>query len=396
MRKVYLDHSATTPVDPKVAQVMVEYMVEHFGNPSSIHSFGRAARKAVEDARAKVAALINAQPNEVIFTSGGTEADNLALRGVLTANKKKGSHIITSKIEHHAVLTTCHQLEKEGYTVTCLDVDASGLVSPEDVRRAITPETVICSIMMANNEVGTLQPVGEIAAVCREQGVIFHTDAVQAVGSVPVDVEDLGVDLLALSAHKIYGPKGIGALYVRRRTRINPILVGGSHERRLRAGTENVPGIVGLGAAAELAREQMPVQAEKIQRLRDRLAEGLLKIPHSRLNGHPTRRLPGNLNISIEYIEGESILLNLDMKGIAASSGSACTSGSLEPSHVLLAMGVPHEIAHGSLRFTLGRGNNEEDVDYVAKVLPEIVERLRSMSPLYQAASTREGDLTRV
>lgn len=396
MPKVYLDHSATTPVDPKVAQAMVEYMVEKFGNPSSIHSFGRAARKAVEDARAKVAALINAQPNEIIFTSGGTEADNLALRGVLTANKKKGNHIITSRVEHHAVLTTCHQLEKEGYAAAYLDVDSDGLVNPEDVRRAITPETVICSVMMANNEVGTIQPIKEISAICRERGVIFHTDAVQAAGSVPVDVEDLGVDLLSLTAHKIYGPKGIGALYVRRRTRINPTQFGGSHERRLRAGTENVPGIVGLGLAAELARQELNEHAQKVRRLRDRLGEGLLKIPYVRLNGHRVNRLPGNINISVEFIEGESLLLNLDMKGIAASSGSACTSGSLEPSHVLLAMGVPHEIAHGSLRFSLGRSNTEEDVDYVLGVLPEIIERLRLMSPLYQAASTREGDLTSV
>lgn len=396
MRKVYLDHSATTPVDPRVAQIMVEHMVDVFGNPSSIHSFGRAARKAVEDARAKVAALINAQPNEIIFTSGGTEADNLAVRGIVSANRKKGNHIITSKIEHHAILETCHLLEKEGCSVTCVDVDSDGLVDPEAVRRAITPQTVLCSVMLANNEVGTIQPIREIAAVCREKGVICHTDAVQAVGSIPVDVEDLGVDLLSLSGHKFYGPKGIGVLYIKRRTRINPVAVGGSQERKLRAGTENVPGIVGIGAAAELALDELGERVAKIRLLRDRLAEGILKIPNTRLNGHPEQRLPGNLNVSFEFVEGESILLNMDMKGIAASSGSACTSGSLEPSHVLVALGLAHEIAHGSIRFTLGKANSEEEIDYVLQTVPEIIERMRSMSPLYQAASAKEGNLSSV
>ena len=383
MRKVYLDHSATTPVRPEVAELVLRYMTDTFGNPSSVHGFGREARKGVEEARERVASLINADPREIVFTSGGTEADNLAIKGVALANRKKGRHIITSAIEHHAVLHTCEFLEKEGYEVTVLGVDSEGLVSPEDLRAAIRDDTVLVSIMMANNEVGAIQPIKELAAIARERGVYFHTDAVQAVGQVKVDVEELGVDLLSLSGHKIYGPKGVGALYVRRGTKIKPIAHGGGHERRMRAGTENVPGIVGLGLAAKLAQEELEDRRRHLLKLRDKLIEGILdRVEDVRLNGPREERLPNNVNISFAYVEGESILLNLDLQGIAASSGSACTSGSLEPSHVLLAMGIPHELAHGSVRMSLGTGNSEEDIDYVLEVLPSIIERLRSMSPL--------------
>ncbi len=396
MRKVYLDHAATTPVAPEVAEIMVRYMIEHFGNPSSIHAWGREVRKAVEQAREQVAALIGAQPNEIVFTSGGTEADNLALRGVMAAHRKQGNHLITSKVEHHAVLHTAEELEKEGYRVTYLGVDKDGAVDPEQARAAITPETVLVSLMLANNEIGTLQPVAEVARICHERGVLVHTDAVQAMGQVPVDVNALGVDLLTLSAHKIYGPKGIGVLYVRRRTKIQSMVHGGSQERRVRPGTENVPGIIGLGKAAELARRHLAERSAHLLKLRERLIEGLLRIPYVRLNGHRTDRLPGNVNVSVEFVEGEAMLLNLDLRGVAASSGSACTSGSLEPSHVIMALGVPAEMAHGSLRLTLGQGNTEEDIDYVTTSLTEIVERLRAMSPLWNDAGSREEKATRV
>lgn len=384
--KVYLDHSATTPVDPEVARAMYECMLHNWGNPSSIHSFGREAKKAMEEAREKVAAAIGADdPTEIIFTSGGTEADNLAIKGVAEANAKRGNHIITSSIEHHAVLDACKYLEKHGFEVTYLPVDEYGMVSVEDVRRAITDRTILISIMHANNEVGTIQPVEEIGRLAREKGIYFHVDAVQTVGKIPVNVKDLNCDLLSISAHKIYGPKGIGCLYVRKGTRILPIQHGGAQERRRRAGTENMPGIVGFGVAIEKAVREMPERAEKERKLRDKIINTVMNtIPHTKLNGHPEKRLPNNANFSFQYIEGESILLMLDMKGIAASSGSACTSGSLEPSHVLLAMGIPHEIAHGSVRFTLGKDNTEEQIDYLLEVLPEIVERLRAMSPLYQ------------
>ncbi|MDN5293072.1 MAG: cysteine desulfurase [Eubacteriales bacterium] len=384
--KVYLDHSATTPVDPEVARAMYECMLHNWGNPSSIHSFGREAKKAMEEAREKVAAAIGADdPAEIIFTSGGTEADNLAIKGVAEANAKRGNHIITSSVEHHAVLDACKYLEKHGFEVTYLPVDEYGMVSVEDVRRAITDRTILISIMHANNEVGTIQPVEEIGRLAREKGIYFHVDAVQTVGKIPVNVKDLNCDLLSISAHKIYGPKGIGCLYVRKGTRILPIQHGGAQERRRRAGTENMPGIVGFGVAIEKAVREMPERAEKERKLRDKIINTVMNtIPHTKLNGHPEKRLPNNANFSFQYIEGESILLMLDMKGIAASSGSACTSGSLEPSHVLLAMGIPHEIAHGSVRFTLGKDNTEEQIDYLLEVLPEIVERLRAMSPLYQ------------
>lgn len=385
MNRIYFDHSATTPVDKEVASLMLEYMTDKFGNASSVHAFGREARKAVDESREKVAALIGAAANEIYFTSGGTESDNLALKGVAYANRKKGNHIITSVIEHHAILHTCEHLEKEGFVVTYLPVDETGMISLSDLAAAITDQTILISIMFANNEVGTIQPVKEIGRLAREKGVYFHTDAVQAVGNTPIDVKDMNIDLLTMSAHKFHGPKGVGALYVRRGVRIQSIQHGGGHERNMRAGTENVPGIVGLGKAAEIAKNEMEKKISYLSRLRDKLIEGVMgKISHTKLNGHRTDRMPGNANFSFLFVEGESLLLNLDMKGIAASSGSACTSGSLDPSHVLLAMGLSHEVAHGSLRLTLGKGNTEADIDYCLDVLPQIVERLRQMSPLWQ------------
>lgn len=384
MKKVYLDHSATTRTDDDVAKLMVEYMTEHYGNPSSIHSFGRITRKAVEEAREKIARAIGALPEEIIFTSGGTEADNLALRGVAYANKKRGNHIITSTIEHHAVLDTCKNLAREGFEITYLPVDEYGRVNPEDVRDAITDKTILISVMHANNEIGTIQPIREIGAIAREKGVYLHSDTVQTVGKIPVNVDELNIDLLSMSAHKFYGPKGVGCLYMRKGTRVLPISFGGAQERKRRPGTHNVPGIVGFGLAIEKAVASIPEQTAYQSRLRDKLIKGIMdKVDYVRLNGHPAERLPNNANLSFQFIEGESLLLSLDMNGIAASSGSACTSGSLDPSHVLLAIGLSHEIAHGSLRMTLGKDNTEEEIDYVLEVLPEIVERLRAMSPLY-------------
>lgn len=386
MKRIYFDHSATTPVDTEVAKLTVEYMTDKFGNASSVHSFGREARKAIEEAREKVAALLNANANEIFFTSGGTEGDNLALKGIAFANRKKGNHIITSAIEHHAILHTCEYLEKQGFTITYLPVDEYGMVSVEELKNAITDKTILISIMFANNEVGTIQPVKEIGQLAREKGIYFHTDAVQATGNYPIDVKDLSIDLLTFAGHKFYGPKGIGGLYVRKGVRIEAIQHGGAHERNMRAGTENVPGIVGLGKAAEIAKNEMDKKIVHITGLRDKLIKNVMEtIPHTKLNGHPTKRLPGSANFSFLFLEGESLLLNLDLKGIAASSGSACTSGSLDPSHVLLAMGLTHEVAHGSLRLTLGRGNTEEEIEYCLEVLPEIVERLRQMSPLYNS-----------
>ncbi|MHB8945532.1 MAG: cysteine desulfurase NifS [Bacillota bacterium] len=384
-RRVYLDHAATTPVHPEVVKIMDHYMLEAFGNPSSIHSFGREARKGVEEAREQVAALMGATPNEVFFTSGGTEADNLAIQGVAYGRRDVGNHIITSTIEHHAVLHTCEHLEKEGYKVTYLPVDKYGMVSPDDVRKALTPQTILVTVMAANNEVGTIQPSAEIGRVVKEHGqAYYHIDGVQTYGNWPVNVDDLHADLFSASSHKIYGPKGAGALYIRKGIKLVPLIFGGSHERKRRPGTEGVPGIVGFGQAAEIARETLDQRIAHNTALRDRLISGLLaELDYSRLNGHPTQRLPNNANVSVEFVEGESMLLNLDMKGIAASSGSACTSGSLEPSHVLLAMGLPHEIAHGSLRLTVGTDNNMDDIEYVIATLPDIVRRLRAMSPLY-------------
>ncbi len=390
MRTVYLDHSATTPVRPEVAEVMAKYLTQYFGNPSSIHSFGRVGKKALEEAREQVARLIGARPEEIVFTSGGTEADNLAIIGTALANRKKGNHVIISSIEHHAVLDSGKYLEKLGFEVSYLPVDRDGLVRMEDVESALKPDTILISVMHVNNEVGTIQPIEEIGKLAKDRGVIFHSDAVQSVGKIPVDVNAFKVDLLSASAHKIYGPKGVGCLYIRKGTKIEPRLFGGGQERKRRPGTENLPGIVGFGKAAELALLELD-QEQNLAYLRDRLIKGIMeRIPHVQLNGHPTKRVPGNVNVSIRYVEGESLLLNLDMKGIAASSGSACTSGSLDPSHVLLAMGLSHEIAHGSLRMTLGRDNTEEDIDYVLEVLPPIVERLRAMSPLFDPLEKRD------
>lgn len=387
MKRIYMDHAATTPVDPLVLEAMIPYFSTNFGNPSSIYWYGRENRKVLDDARAIVAAEIGAEnPSEIIFTGGGSESDNLAIKGVAESYRDKGNHIITSAIEHHAVLNTCEYLEKHGYKVTYLPVDGDGLVSPEAVANSLTDSTILVSIMMANNEVGTIEPIAEIGKLLRERKVLFHTDAVQAVGSIPVNVQDLSVDLLSMAAHKFYGPKGVGALYVRKGVKLQPVIHGGAQERNRRAGTENVPGIVGLAKALQLANSKLSETMPRITELRDYLIDNVLnRFDHVRLNGHRTKRLPGNANFSFEFIEGESLLLNLDFKGIAASSGSACTSGSLEPSHVLLGMGICHEVAHGSLRLTLGKENTKEEVDYLLEVLPEIVGKLRAMSPLYEA-----------
>jgi cysteine desulfurase len=383
MRRIYLDHAATTPTRPEVVQAMLPYFTNAFGNASSIYSYGREARGAVEEARTKVVELIGARSEEIIFTNGGTEADNYALKGVAYANEKKGNHIITTSIEHHAVMEVCKFLGRRGFKITYLPVDEYGLVDPDDVKRAITDKTILISVMHANNQVGTIEPVEEIGEIAREAGVCFHTDAVQTLGHIPVNVDKLKVDLLAISAHKLYGPKGVGVLYVRKGTKLVPLMHGGEQEKRRRAGTENVPAIVGLGKAVELAGQEMGKEVEQLAYLRDKLIKGLMeKIDHIRLNGHPTRRLPNNVNVSVDFVEGESLLLSLDLEGICASTGSACSSASLEPSHVLLALGLPAEQAHGSLRFTLGRENTETDVERVLEVLPGIVARLRAMSPL--------------
>ncbi len=389
MRSVYLDHAATTPVHPEVLGAMLPYFSGDFGNASSVHHFGRKVRIAVDQARATVAEAIGAKPQEIYFTSGGTEADNIAILGTVRQLADKGKHIITSGIEHHAVLETCQALEKQGYDVTYLPVDASGVVRVQDVEAAIRPDTILITIMHANNEIGTIQPIAEIGALAKANGIVMHTDAVQSLGSLPVNVDDLQVDLLSFSAHKIYGPKGIGALYVRRGTRLKPIWYGGGQERKLRTGTENVPGIIGLAKAVELAVQERDARNAHLKKLQSKLIAGLTSLPDITLNGHPEQRLPGNVNISVKYVEGESLILSLDMKGIAVSSGSACTSGSLEPSHVLLCMGLDHLQAHGSLRLTLGRDNTEEDIDYLLSVFPEIVERLRSISPLYNGGRNK-------
>ena len=382
---IYLDNAATTATKPEVLEAMLPYFTQVYGNPSSIHRAGRDARRAVEHAREQVAAALNADKGEIYFTAGGSESDNWAIKGTAFAHREKGNHIITTQIEHHAVLHTCQWLERQGFEVTYLPVDADGLVDPADVERAITDRTILVSVMMANNEIGTIEPIAEIARIAHAHGVLMHTDAVQAVGAVEVDVRALGVDMLSLSAHKFYGPKGVGALYVRRGVKLDTYMHGGAQERGRRAGTEYLPGIVGLGKAIELATADIAGHAARLTAMRDRLIDGILKeIPYARLNGHCTRRLPGNVNVSIEYIEGEALLLRLDLAGIEGSSGSACTSGSLDPSHVLLAIGLPHEIAHGSLRLTLGDYNTEADVDATLAALPEIVRTLRDMSPMYQ------------
>ena len=378
-----MDHAATTPTDIEVVKAMEPYFTQKYGNPNSIHSFGQEAREVVEEARKKIAHLIGTNPSEIIFTGGGTESDNFAIKGIAWANQKKGNHIITSKIEHHAVLHSCQFLEKHGFRVTYLPVDKYGLIDPDDVKKAITDQTILVTIMHANNEIGTIEPIKEIGKVVKEAGIYFHTDSVQTVGHIHIDVNDIGVDMLSMSGHKLYGPNGVGVLYLRKGTRIDSLIDGGSQEKNRRAGTENVAGIVGMGKAAELAEKRL-VQGEedKIIKLRGRLIKDIAeKIDHVHLNGHPTERLPGNVNFCFEFIEGESMLLNLDMEGVAASSGSACTSGSLEPSHVLLAIGLPPEIAHGSLRLTLGKDNTEEEVEYVIGILPKIIEKLRALSP---------------
>lgn len=382
--KYYFDNAATTPVREEVLQEILPYFREYYGNASSIYSIAKESKKALEAARAKVAAAIGATPDEIYFTAGGSESDNMALRGVVNASKKEKKHIITTKIEHHAILHTAEFLETKGVDVTYLNVDEFGKISLEELENAIRPETVLISVMFANNEIGTIQPIAEIGEIAKKHGVLFHTDAVQAVGHVPIDVEKLQVDLLSMSGHKLGAPKGIGAIYIRKGTRISPLIFGGAQEKKLRAGTENIAGIVGLGKAAELAVAEMEETTKKLTALRDKLIHGILEsIPDSRLNGHPTDRLPGNCNISFSYIEGESLLLLLDALGIAASSGSACTSGSLDPSHVLMAIGLPHEISHGSLRLTIDRENTEEQVDFILEKLPGLVQRLRDMSPVY-------------
>ncbi len=382
-RLIYLDHAATTPVDEQVVAAMLPYFSEQFGNPSSIHRLGRAALEALDDAREVVAAVLGASRKEIIFTGGGSEADNLAIKGVALAQRQagKGAHLITSAIEHHAVLHAVEYLEECGFEATVLPVDADGLVRPDDLRAALRPDTVLVSIMYANNEIGTIEPLAELGAICRERGVPFHTDAVQAAGALPLNVDALNVDLLSLAAHKFYGPKGVGALYLRHGTPLLPQIHGGGQERRRRAGTENVAGIVGLATALRLAEERRASYVAHCAPLRDRLVAGILdRIPNTHLNGHPTQRLPNNANIAFDDVEGESVLLLLDQHGVAASSGSACTSGSLEASHVLTALGLPYERAIGSVRFTVGRSTTAEEIDYVLDILPPLIERLRAVA----------------
>ena len=384
MKRIYMDNGATTRVTEPVFEAMQPYFCEIYGNPSSAHNFGYVSRHAIDAAREQVAKAINADVNEIYFTGCGTESDNWAVRGAAYENVKKGRHIITTAIEHHAILHTCAQLEKEGFEVTYLPVDEYGFVTPEQLDAAIRPDTTLVSIMTANNEIGTIEPIAELAAVCKKHGVLFHTDAVQAIGSVKIDVKAMGIDMLSMSGHKFHAPKGIGVLYIRKGVRLQQFMNGGAQERNRRAGTENLASIVGIGKAIEIATADIDAHNKKLSAIRDHMIERILKeIPYTRLNGHPTTRLPGNVNVCFRFIEGESLLMLLDAKGIAGSSGSACTSGSLDPSHVLLAIGLPHEIAHGSLRLSLSEENTMEEADYVVDSLVEIVSRLRSMSPLY-------------
>ncbi len=384
-RIYYFDNAATTRVSPEVIDEISKYFSESYFNPSSIYTPAQKTKEAVEKAREKVARAFNADTKEIYFTSGGSESDNWAIKGIAEAYADKGRHIITTAIEHHAVLHTCEYLETKGYEITYLPVDQDGLISLDDLKKAIRPDTILITVMFANNEIGTIQPIGEIGKIAREHGIIFHTDAVQAAGHVPIDVKELNIDLMSMSGHKLYAPKGVGALYIRKGIKIKNLIHGGQQERGRRATTENVPGIVGLGKAVESACANMQEETERQRRMRDRIIDGILsKIDHCWLNGSREKRLPGNINISFEFVEGESILLLLDMYGICGSSGSACTSGSLDPSHVLLAIGLPHEKAHGSLRITLGRFNTEEEADYLIEKLPPIIERLRQMSPLYE------------
>lgn len=385
MKSTYLDNAATTKLDDEVLQEMMPYLRENYGNASSIYKLGRESRKAVEDAREKIAKILNCKPTEIYFTAGGSESDNTAIKGIAKANKEKGNHIITSKIEHPAVLETCKQLEKEGFEITYVSVDENGIVNLDELKKSIKPTTILITIMFANNEIGTIQPIEEIGKIAKENNIYFHTDAVQAVGNIEIDVEKLNIDSLSLSGHKFYGPKGIGALYVRTGIKFEKFISGGHQERNKRAGTENVAGIVGMGKAIELAYSSLDEHNKKIKELRDYYVEQVKeKIPYIKINGDIEKRLPGNSNISFRFIEGESLLLNLDLKGICASSGSACTSGSLDPSHVLLAIGLPHEIAHGSLRISIGKYNTKEEIDYLIESLVEIVNRLREMSPLWE------------
>ena len=386
MRYVYADNSATTALSPKVLEKMMPYLTEVYGNPSSIYTIGAKAKAAIETARENIAKNLGAaNPNEIYFTSGGSESDNWAIKGIAEALQEKGKHIITSKIEHHAVLHTCEYLEKHGYEVTYLDVDADGVVSPEAVEKAIRPDTILISIMTANNEIGTIEPIAQIGAVAKKHGILFHTDAVQAFAHIPMNVDEMNIDLLSASGHKFNGPKGVGFLYIRSGIKIGPFVHGGAQERGRRAGTTNVPGVVGMAEAARLAQEEMDKRIEKETAVRDYFIEQIEKrVPYAKLNGHRTNRLPNNVNFCFRFIEGESLLILLDQKGICGSSGSACTSGSLDPSHVLLAIGLPHEIAHGSLRLTLSEATTKDDAEFVVSELEKIVERLRSMSPLYE------------
>ena len=385
MKTTYLDHAATTATDPEVLEAMLPYFHEHYGNPSGIYSISRVSKNAIENAREIVANALGANPREIVFTSSGSESDNFAVKGIALAKQQKGNHIITSSIEHHAVLYTCKFLEKNGFNVTYLPVDNDGIIKLDELEKAITPQTILITIMHANNEIGTIQPICRIGEIARKHGVTFHTDAVQTFGHIPVNVDDLNVDLLSISAHKFYGPKGVGALHIRKGVKITPLIHGGDQEQRRRASTENVPGIIGLGKAVEIAGKVMENEATRQTKLRDEfIIKTLDIIPDAILNGHPSLRLPNNVNISFEGIEGESILLNLDMEGIAASTGSACSSSSLEPSHVLLSIGLTHEFAHGSVRFSMGKHTTKDDLDYVGEVLPGIVKKLRAMSPLYK------------
>ncbi|MCX5669637.1 MAG: cysteine desulfurase NifS [Candidatus Omnitrophica bacterium] len=385
MKRIYLDYAATTPTDPEVILAMEPYFFDKFGNASSLHAYGQEAKKALEDSRQSLADFIGANPEEIVFTSGGTESDNFALFGVAYALEKKGNHIITSVIEHHAISEPAKFLEKKGFKVTYLGVDKDGLVSCDDLKKAITDKTILISVMHANNEIGTLQPIAQLGKLAKDKGIYFHTDAVQTVGHIPINVDQLNVDLLSLSAHKFYGPKGVGALYIRKGTHLETFMRGGDQERGRRASTHNITGIVGLARAIEICQNKMESEIKFQSALRDKLIKEIpVRIPEVRLNGHPKQRLPNSVNFSIKYIEGESILLSLDMLGIACSTGSACTSSSLEPSHVLLAIGLDHETAHGSLRITLGRFTRESDIDYLLEKLPSVVQKLRAMSPLYE------------
>ncbi len=388
MKRIYLDYAATTPAAPEVVAAMLPYFGDIFGNPSSIYFCGQEAKKALEQAREKVSQLIGSHEDEIVFTSGGTEADNFAIKGVAFAKREKGNHIITSCVEHHAVIETCRFLENNGYQVTYLRVDKHGLVDPDDVKKAITPKTILISIMHANNEVGTIQPIAKIGQVAKDSGIYFHTDAVQTTGHIPINVGQLNVDLLSISAHKLYGPKGIGALYLKKGTKITPFIHGGEQEDGRRAGTENVPGAVGFGRAAEMARGEMEQEAIRLTLLRDKLINGLQEnITELHLNGHPRQRLPNNVNVSIAFVEGEAILVNLDLEGICASTGSACSSASNEPSHVLIGMGLPPEQARGLLRFTSGKWTTDDDIERVLEVLPGIVKKLRAISSLHKSSN---------